>query len=204
MKIDRSANSNLRQVRRGRGRAPSWMKRNVLALTALFIALGGVSYAAVMLPAASVGTRELKKEAVTLAKIAPSARKVLHGARGPAGAPGAKGDSGAPGTNGTDGAPGSAKAYAFIAANGDVDLTRSKGVIQSNVGRPPGGVGTYCIHSLPFTPKIAVATTEGWGYTAHIHYGEAPGICPTGVQIVVTVRTAGAGVDGSFSILIAD
>jgi hypothetical protein len=181
-----------------------YIKANAIALTALFIAVGGVSYAAVKLPAASVGTRELKKDAVTLTKIAPAARNALHGARGPAGAAGANGDSGAPGANGADGTPGSAKAYAFIAGNGDVDLTRSKGVVQSNITRTPGGTGIYCIHSLPFTPKIAVATTEVWGSTVHIHYGEAPGICPTGAQIVVTERAAGAGVDGQFSILIGD
>jgi hypothetical protein len=49
---------------------------------ALFIALGGVSYAALKLPANSVGTKQLKNKAVTLGKIAPSARGALHGAAG--------------------------------------------------------------------------------------------------------------------------
>jgi hypothetical protein len=42
---------------------------NVIATIALFIALGGVSYAAFKLPKNSVGTRQLKKEAVTAAKV---------------------------------------------------------------------------------------------------------------------------------------
>ena len=42
---------------------------NVMATIAVFIALGGVSYAAVKFPANSVGTTQLKKNAVTGAKI---------------------------------------------------------------------------------------------------------------------------------------
>ncbi|HTT93766.1 MAG TPA: hypothetical protein VMF55_03785 [Solirubrobacterales bacterium] len=42
---------------------------NVMATIAVFIALGGASYAAVKLPKNSVGTKQIKKEAVTAAKI---------------------------------------------------------------------------------------------------------------------------------------
>lgn len=42
---------------------------NVVATTALFIALGGVSFAAVRLPSGSVGTPQLKNRAVSTAKI---------------------------------------------------------------------------------------------------------------------------------------
>lgn len=42
---------------------------NVIATLALFLALGGVGYAAVKLPKNSVGTRQLKSEAVTAAKV---------------------------------------------------------------------------------------------------------------------------------------
>jgi hypothetical protein len=45
----------------------------VVALIALFVALGGVSYAAISLPANSVGTRQLKKNAVTATKIKANA-----------------------------------------------------------------------------------------------------------------------------------
>lgn len=43
----------------------------VVALVALFAALGGVGYAATALPANSVGTKQLKNNAVTFNKIAP-------------------------------------------------------------------------------------------------------------------------------------
>jgi hypothetical protein len=46
---------------------------NVIAVIALFVALGGGAYAAVKLPANSVGTKQLKKNAVTGKKIASNA-----------------------------------------------------------------------------------------------------------------------------------
>ncbi len=55
---------------------------NVIASLALFIALGGISWAAVALPKNSVGTTQLKRNAVTGAKIrgnAVTAAKVRNG-----------------------------------------------------------------------------------------------------------------------------
>lgn len=46
---------------------------NVVACLALFIALGGVSYAAVTLPKNSVGSKQIKKNAVTESKIKKNA-----------------------------------------------------------------------------------------------------------------------------------
>jgi hypothetical protein len=43
---------------------------NVMASVALFVALGGASYAAVSLPRDSVGTRQLREDAVTHSKLA--------------------------------------------------------------------------------------------------------------------------------------
>jgi hypothetical protein len=45
-------------------------KHNVIAYLALFVALGGTSYAAIELPVGSVGTRELRNGAVTNHKLA--------------------------------------------------------------------------------------------------------------------------------------
>jgi hypothetical protein len=46
-----------------------WIRRNAIALVALFVALGGTGYAALRLPAASVGTRQLRDGAVTDGKV---------------------------------------------------------------------------------------------------------------------------------------
>ena len=45
-------------------------KHNVVAYLALFVALGGTSYAAVNLPAGSVGTKQLRNGAVTNKRLA--------------------------------------------------------------------------------------------------------------------------------------
>jgi hypothetical protein len=50
----------------------SHARNNLVAYIALFIALGGSSYAAISLPAGSVGTRQLKNRSVTAAKLDPS------------------------------------------------------------------------------------------------------------------------------------
>jgi hypothetical protein len=50
-----------------------FLRGNTIALLALFLALGGTTYAAVSLPANSVGTKQLKKNAVTAVKIRKSA-----------------------------------------------------------------------------------------------------------------------------------
>jgi hypothetical protein len=56
-----------------------------VAYLALFVALGGASYAATTLPAGSVGTKQIRAHAVTLSKIAPSAQQALQGQTGPRG-----------------------------------------------------------------------------------------------------------------------
>ena len=45
-------------------------RSNAIGYLALFVALGGTSYAVVSLPAGSVGTRQLRNGAVTTKKLA--------------------------------------------------------------------------------------------------------------------------------------
>ncbi len=125
----------------------STMFANVLAAAALFVALGGVAYAAVHLPRNSVGTKHLKKKAVTKQKLAKSsvtskavkdrslkkrdfARGQLpRGKRGPAGEQGPAGERGPEGEQGPEGPAGSAW-IAVVNADG--------GTVKS-VGTGPGG-----------------------------------------------------------------
>ena len=79
-----------------------------------FVALGGTSYAAIRLPANSVGPRQIKKDAVRSSDVKNSsllaadfqAGQLPAGPRGPQGLPGARGAAGTNGTNGANGAPG--------------------------------------------------------------------------------------------------
>jgi hypothetical protein len=111
----------------------AYFRRNVVAYLALFVALGGSSYAAVQLSPGSVRSRALAKGAVTKSKLAKNsvtsasvvngsltakdfkAGEILNGlkgsngedgAEGPGGSDGNHGIDGTNGTNGVDGAPG--------------------------------------------------------------------------------------------------
>lgn len=82
---------------------------NVTATLALFIALGGVSYASLTLPRNSVGTAQIKPRAVVLSKISPKTRRALRGQRGktgPQGPQGLQGIQGIQGVRGLQGPPG--------------------------------------------------------------------------------------------------
>jgi hypothetical protein len=81
---------------------------NVVSCLALFVALGGASYAAVALPKNSVGTKQIVAGAIDNSKIkkgsllasAFKSGQLRAGAQGPAGTQGAKGDTGPQGPPG--------------------------------------------------------------------------------------------------------
>jgi hypothetical protein len=71
---------------------------NVIATIALFAALGGTSYAALKLPKNSVGSKQIRKNAVTSAKVKAGSlltndfkASQRRGLRGPSGSPGKQG-----------------------------------------------------------------------------------------------------------------
>src|SRR4051812_36764296 len=127
-----------------------YLRRHHVALLALFIALGGTSYAAVRLPAKSVGTKQLKSNAVTSAKVKNSSLKAKDFApgeipSGPAGPAGLQGGVGPQGPRGQEGARGPSDAYsAFFGTSGvpgaaatvftlaDLDLGAGDYVVYAN------------------------------------------------------------------------
>jgi len=77
---------------------------NVMSSIAVFLVVaGGTAFAASQLGKESVGTKQLKKEAVSLAKINAAAKKSLKGQAGPAGPKGATGAQGPKGDKGEKG-----------------------------------------------------------------------------------------------------
>src|SRR4051794_39500301 len=112
---------------------------NVVATLALFIALGGTSYAALKLPKNSVGSTQIKTGAVHTGEIANrtirlgdinlSARSSLRGQTGPQGATGPAGPAGAP----------AVKHFAAVSASGG--LLRG----DAKSGGSGSAIGTYVV-----------------------------------------------------------
>src|SRR5215207_10632882 len=91
-------------------RLTAHVRANVVAYLALFVALGGTSYAAIRLPANSVGTKQIKTGAVRASDVQDGSLLATDFRAGqlPAGAPGAPGAPGARGATGPAG-PGATK-----------------------------------------------------------------------------------------------
>lgn len=99
---------------------------NVMATIAVFLALGGTSYAVTALPNNSVGAQQLKKNAVTSVKVKDGSLTaadfakgtLLTGATGATGATGPAGPRGETGATGDTGAAGPAGAQ-YSSVDGD-------------------------------------------------------------------------------------
>jgi hypothetical protein len=77
---------------------------NVISTVCLFLLIGGgTAFAASELGKESIGSRQLKKEAVTPAKLSAKAKSALTGPAGPAGPKGATGAAGPAGPQGPAG-----------------------------------------------------------------------------------------------------
>lgn len=157
---------------RGFGR---FLRQNTIALLALFLALGGTTYAAstALIGKNSVASPQVVNGSLQAKDLSAKAKKALKGNRGPrgltgaagaAGAAGAKGATGAQGVKGDKGdtgAAGTAVAYAHVAADGTLDAANSKNLVQSQVTHP--GAGVYCFQTLGFTPHAVVASPDAFG-----------------------------------------
>jgi hypothetical protein len=143
---------------------------NVMATLALFLALGGGAYAVTSLPKNSVTTVQVKNGSLLAKDLKKGQLKA--GARGPAGANGDQGDrgpggptgpvgpqglQGAKGVSGQAGQDGSAKAYAYITAQGQVS-PNSRGIATANITQE--NVGEYCINGLSFTPRTTLVQPD--------------------------------------------
>lgn len=155
----------------------------IAAYASLFIALGGTSYAAIKLPANSVGSRELRNRSVKVADLSPSARPpsrariaqaVTDVVTDPATGinikvTGEKGDTGAQGPAGPAGpagAPGVAKVIVRDAVSGDV-APQSEGSASAHCaagekvlggGGRFEGAGAILSMSMPLSDP-----DQGWG-----------------------------------------
>jgi hypothetical protein len=142
-----------------------YLKRHHIGLLALFIALGGTSYAAATLPRNSVGTTQLRDRSVSERKLAKAVQRKLAavgkagpagatgatgatGAAGAAGAAGPKGDAGAPGAKGETGEQGPQGIQGLQGLTGPMGDTGPAGPTAAavggiNVSVTPGGLSAF-------------------------------------------------------------
>ena len=141
----------------GRIRFPRPHSATVISLVALFVALGGASYAAVatLAPKNSVNSASVINGSLQKVDLSKRAVAALKGNRGPQGPHGATGPQGSQGQSGQTGAPGTALAYAYVSEFGT--LINSNNVAA--VTHP--SVGVWCFR-LSFTAHVAVATVTGF------------------------------------------
>jgi len=172
---------------------------NVVATICLILLIGGgTAYAASQLGKESVGTRQLKKEAVTPTKLSQAAKATLTGPEGPKGATGSSGPQGPKGETGLAGAPGSARAWVAVAYPGKVEQS----VGFTSVERIEAGV--YCAHlnsSFVQGKFTALATVEG-GSGNRISISDDPGGCGNGTVQVNIWEGSGALTDAGFALLV--
>jgi hypothetical protein len=167
------------------GRLIRHLRSHALAYAALFLATSGGAYAAVKLPANSVGSKQLKNGAVTPAKLAPSALAKLkggigaagpqgplgpQGAKGDSGAAGAKGDTGAAGANGSNGAPGSDGSDGLDGLNGSNGTTGPSGTTGLNGATGPTGATGPRGAAIAARPSGSTPTQSGQGQTNKVSY----------------------------------
>ena len=115
----------------------------VIACVALLLALGGVSWAATTLPRNSVGTAQLKNNAVTSRKVKNhsllradfKSGQIPRGPAGPAGPAGATGPAGPQGPKGPTGPAGAAGTanikWALVKADATI-VTQSGGITMTS------------------------------------------------------------------------
>lgn len=137
------------------------IRRNFVSYLALFVALGGTSYAAVKLPKNSVGSAQLRNNVVTSRKVRghsllardfkahqlPAGRRGKAGPTGPQGLPGVAGTPGSRGATGPTGPTGATGATGLQGPAGPLDVlykaqsgtaTSSAGTTIATISLPAG------------------------------------------------------------------
>jgi hypothetical protein len=186
---------------------------NVVASLALFIALGGTSYAAIQLPKDSVGTKQLRAHAVTSAKVKQgslllgdfraSQRALLQGPAGPqghVGAQGERGPQGPAGPRGEQGVPGlpATKLFAHVS----LAATGNYGSGVTNVTRVQAGIYNVTFDQ-PVTGCVAVGNVGSPGFINDDAWLVAsPGTPDSNTVQVLLHRMDGSQPDNAFSVAV--
>jgi hypothetical protein len=136
---------------------------NVMATAAMFIALGGGSYAALKLPANSVGAKQLRRDAVTSSKVKNGSllRSDFKVGQVPAGPQGPAGPTGSPGPTGAPGPVGPSNAYAAVRDSGPSGLSTTGTTVATLANLPAGSYAVIAkteLHSDANTDVLCTLT----------------------------------------------
>ena len=175
---------------------------NVIAMLALCLSLGGVSYAATALPRGSVGTHELARKAVTGPKLAARSvhkrnlskklrREIAAKRQGPAGPQGDSGPQGATGPQG-DAGPGATRIH-FLAPAEEAPAPQTvlekgglriraaclegeeeQGEVQIGIYLYSAGGGTIALSVVDNEPEREGEEGEGSGPRANVFRASLP------------------------------
>jgi hypothetical protein len=151
------------------------VRSNAIAYVALFIALSGSAYAATSLPANSVGTKQLKNNAVTgpkvkngsLLKVDFKSGQLLPGAKGD------KGDSGPQGLQGLQGLQGEKGDKGDPGSGGGTPITLNEGDDAAQL-KPPASPNVTTSRDTVFTTTVPTSTVIVNGFA------QADFACPAG------------------------
>lgn len=161
-----------------------YLRRHHLAVVALLFAGSGTAYAA-SLPRNSVGTTQLKANAVTSDKVRDrtlrardfASGQLLQGQRGPAGPAGPRGEAGAPGSaggRGPAGLSGTATAYVSDATSGA--LASSDFNILTELELP---AGTYLVYGNASFTNQSSSNDRGINCNLQLPTGPPPDFART-------------------------
>ncbi len=184
-----------------------------VACIALAIALSGASYAAVVLPANSVGAPQLKRDAVVTSKVKDRSLRAVDfalgqlpagaagpaglpgpegaaGAVGPAGAPGPQGTTGPAGTPGPTGSQGPQGVTGPVGPRGPSDVWAAG---RNTLNLPPGRYafwGRVWVRNLSaseYTTSCGIS-----GFVAPLSTAGGPVNVPAGKNAMLPVQGVGA------------
>ena len=129
----------------------------LVAFAALMVALGGTSYAIAQLPANSVGSKQLKKNAVTAAKVKDRSlvAKDFKSGQLPRGQRGPSGPQGAPGAPGAAGATNVTVRSASGVGSATATCAGSERAVGGGGSAPDGWL-------YQSGPNVASGTPTGW------------------------------------------
>jgi len=166
----------------------------IVACIALAVALGGVGYAATVLPANSVGALQLKPNAVNSSKVLNGSLlradfKASQVPASPAGAAGPKGDPGAPAT----------ALWAIVHADGSIDSPGGSAGVTANFKT---GTGEYRIQFTRSVASCAIVVTPALGMrtVAAANQKLSESLAETDVLVTEVDVDKGQGADGGFYI----